>query len=413
LKTELNEIRRDSKSGPATEFSEAPTVVVAAPVERKTKRPGLLQSRFALGLSIVILVLAVSVYALFFRGSGRGAASNPTPNSSPAYDSYIRGKVIVNSENPEDNEAAIKFLEQALRQDRNFAPAYAELARAYNRKSFYFARTDAEKKQLNFDADVNVAKALEIDPNLAEGHLVRGLILFSPAKRFNHEGAIQSYNRALELNANFDDAHHQLGMVYFHIGLLDKGWNEIEKALSIKPDNSMARFRLGVIDIYRTKYEEALTVFKSIPKEANPALLDRNVATALFQLGRIDEASAVVEDFLKTYSDEGGNVTSVKAMLLARAGKTQEAEETIKHAIEIGRNFGHFHHTAYNVGSAYALMNKPEEAINWVQGAANDGFPCYPFFEKDKNLDSLRQDTRFRDFMAKLRKQCEEWQKKL
>jgi predicted RNA polymerase sigma factor len=40
--------------------------------------------------------------------------------------------------------------------------------------------------------------------------------------------------------------------------------------------------------------------------------------------------------------DEGGNVTSVKAMLLAEAGKETEAEEAIKRAIEIGQGYGHF-----------------------------------------------------------------------
>lgn len=43
--------------------------------------------------------------------------------------------------------------------------------------------------------------------------------------------------------------------------------------------------------------------------------------------------SGVVEDYFKTYAtDEGGNMTSIKAILLAKAGKEQEAEEAIHHA---------------------------------------------------------------------------------
>jgi tetratricopeptide (TPR) repeat protein len=71
-------------------------------------------------------------------------------------------------------------------------------------------------------------------------------------------------------------------MVYGHIGLLNKGWDEIDRALAINPANTLARFRLGVADLYRGKYEEALTIFKSIPPEANPSLLARGLATALF-----------------------------------------------------------------------------------------------------------------------------------
>jgi len=76
-------------------------------------------------------------------------------------------------------------------------------------------------------------------------------------------------------------------------------------------------------------------------------------------------------------------------------------------AVERGKGFGHFHHTAYYIACAYALMNKPEQAIHWLETAAEDGFPCYPLFEKDPNLDNLRQDTGFRMFLAKQKQQWE------
>jgi hypothetical protein len=102
-------------------------------------------------------------------------------------------------------------------------------------------------------------------------------------------------------------------------------------------------------------------------------------------------------------------VTSVKAMLQAKASKEQEAEETIRRAIEIGKNFQHFHHTTYNIASAYALLNKPDEAIKWLQFTADDGFPCYPLFEQDASLNNIRKDGRFIGFMAKLKQQWERY----
>ncbi|HYE66403.1 MAG TPA: hypothetical protein VD966_12520, partial [Pyrinomonadaceae bacterium] len=141
------------------------------------------------------------------------------------------------------------------------------------------------------------------------------------------------------------------------------------------------------------------------------ATVDRAMATALFQLGKTQEASDIVEEYLRAYpTDEGGNVTSVKAMLLAKAGREREAEETIRRAVEIGTGFGHFHHTAYNIASAYALLNKPEQAVKWLQVTADDGFPCYPLFEHDANLNSLRKDERFIAIMAKLKQQWERYQ---
>ena len=103
-------------------------------------------------------------------------------------------------------------------------------------------------------------------------------------------------------------------------------------------------------------------------------------------------------------------MTSLKAMLLAKAGNARDAEKAIQRAIEIGRGFGHFHHTAYNIASAYALLNKPDEAIRWLQTAADDGFPCYPLFEQDDNLNSLRTDERFVAFLAQMKARLQRYE---
>ncbi len=103
-------------------------------------------------------------------------------------------------------------------------------------------------------------------------------------------------------------------------------------------------------------------------------------------------------------------ITSVKAMMLAQAGKQKEAEAAIQHAIEIGRGYIHFHHTSYNIASAYALMHQPEPALKWLQVTAEEGLPNYPLFEGDKNLDNLRKDPRFISFMERLKQQWQTYQ---
>jgi tetratricopeptide (TPR) repeat protein len=383
------------------------------PAHTLERNSSFLTTRSLLTLGVIILLLAAgSVVGVLVRNRNVSKLGATSVNSV-AYDYYLRGRVNAGSENRENIEDAIKLLEQAVASDPNLAPAHAELARAYNTKSMYFA-SDSERKELSVDAEVEVEKALTLNPDLPEGHLARAVVLWTSDNRFPHEQSIQSLKKAIELNPNLGEAHNRLGVIYFHIGLLDKAWSEITKALEINPANTNTRFRLGVIKIYQGKYEDALALFKNIPREANPALVDRNIATALFQLGRTDEASTVVEEYLKDYpTDEGGNVTSVKAMLLAKAGKEREAEETIQRAAQIGKGFVHFHHTAYNLGSAYALLNKPEEAMKWLQIAIDDGFPCFPFFDIDSNLNSLRKDPRFISMMAKLKQQWEKYNQTL
>jgi serine/threonine protein kinase len=408
LISDLTQIRHEYEDGRVRPTTETATIKPKTAIAGSHGRwHRLRRSRVELVLVAVVLAVAAALYVLSFRTQKSTSSPGAKSTNAAAYDDYMRGKVNVSSENPDNNEAAIKLFEQAVAADPNFAAAYAELARAYSIKARYFAPVP-EKKKLNEEAEVDVEKALALDPNLAEGHFARGLILWTPYNRFPHEEAIQSYKRALELNPNLDEAHHQLGFVYLHIGLLDKGWQEIEKALAINPGNALARYRLGVIDMCRGKYEEAFQIFNSTPLERNPALLAFYTSNALFRLGRIEEASALIEQYLKDYpKDEGGAVTSVKAMMLAKAGRQSDAEKAIQHALDIGRGYAHFHHTSYNIASAYALMNRPEQAIKWLQVTADEGFPCYPLFESDANLDSLRKDSRFISFMSKLKQQWE------
>jgi tetratricopeptide (TPR) repeat protein len=322
----------------------------------------------------------------------------------------MRGKVLLASENVQDTDRGILLLEQAVGVDPNLAPAYAELARAYRNKAFYFA-DEASRKQLNENAAVAVEKALTLDSELADAHFARGLIIWTSDNRFPHEEAISAFRRALALNPNHDEAHHQLGLVYFHIGLLNQATSEIEKAVAINPGNNLARYRLGVIELYRGNDEKAYAIFNSTPLDRNPSLWAFQMATVLIRLQRTSEAKDLLERFLSNYpKDEGGVGHSVLALLYAGAGDVERADSAIRRSTELGRGFGHFHHTAYNIASAHALLNRPDSAVAWLQVAADDGFPCYPYFARDSNLDKIRSDARFVALMGKLRKQWEQYE---
>ena len=366
-------------------------------------------ARVAAAATVVLVLGASAAYWKLPAGSPRTAAPSAIAVDSPAYTYYTRGKVNASSQNAESNAAAIMWLERAIAADPAFAPAYAELAAAYTLRAFYFAPA-AERNKLAEDAEVAVQKAFRLDPNLAEAHFARGLILWTHTNRFPHEQAVQSYKRALELNPRLDEARHQLGLVYLHVGLFDQAWQQIEAALAHNPGNALARFRFGVINMYRGKYDDALDIFNSTPLERNPPMWAAQTAHTLFQLQRDAEATAVIDKFLKDYpQDEGGVGTSVKAIILARAGRRREAEEAIQRAIAIGQGFGHFHHTAFNLASAYALLDDADAAVKWLQVAASDGFPCYPLFDSDPNLRSLHTNEAYIVFMNKLKQQWERY----
>jgi TolB-like protein/DNA-binding SARP family transcriptional activator/Tfp pilus assembly protein PilF len=363
------------------------------------------QNRFALEDRVARGI--VSALALPLSASEEHALHAAPTKNLEAYDSYLRGKIRLRRENREDDSVAITLLERAVALDPDFAAAQAELVQAYVLRVILFVPSDTALVER---AWVATEKALRLDPELAEAHLARASVLSNLSGRFAPEPAIQEDRRALELNPNLARAHHQLGNIYLHLGLLDKAVDEFRKALAIDPGNYGATRRIGVALVYQGRYEDGLRLIRQVSPESNQSLWNYDVAWALLYLGRNAEAAALMERYLRDHpEDRGGVVTSTRAMMFAQAGDVARAEQDVRTAIEKGKGFGHFHHTAYNIASAYALLRQPTRAVYWLRQAAEGGWPCYPYFARDPNLNHIRGDPDFIAFMRELKAQWERY----
>jgi TolB-like protein/DNA-binding winged helix-turn-helix (wHTH) protein/Flp pilus assembly protein TadD len=318
-----------------------------------------------------------------------------------AYDFYQRGRYRAFSNNPQDLAEAIDFLEKAIQLEPNLARARALLARAYVTEAF-LVRPQAQ--ELEAKAIDEVDRALKLDPDLADAYLARGLIHWTHRQGFPHERAILDIKRAIELDPNLAEAHHWLGTVFAHVGLLEKAEQELRTALLLEPTNIGIRYRIAINLLRRGKLQEGMAGLQGTRSFA-PALWTYAMAEALFQTGRKEESAALIRDYLRDNPrDEGGVGNAMQALLHADAGNAALAEQSIEAAVQKGKDFGHFHHAAYTIGGAYALMNRPQEAVRWLRAAADDGLPNYPLFERDRSLDGLRGDPNFQNLMVDLRK---------
>jgi TolB-like protein/DNA-binding SARP family transcriptional activator len=325
-----------------------------------------------------------------------------------AYDAYLRGKIRLRRENREDDSLAITWLERAVAIDPDFAAAQAELAHAYILRVEQFAPRDTALVER---AWVATEKALRLDPDLAEAHWARGALLSGSTGGLTPEPAIQENRRALELDPSLALAHHSLGTIYLHYGLLEKAVAEFRRALALYPGYDGATRRIGLTLVYQGRYEDGLRMIREVPPQSNQSLWNYQVAWALLYLGRNAEASALMERYLRDHpEDRGGVVTSTRAILFAKTGDARRAEADIRTAIVKGRGFIHFHHTAYNIASAYALLRQPAPAVFWLRRAAEGGWPCYPYFARDPNLDHVRGDPDFVAFMEQLKRQWERYE---
>ena len=57
------------------------------------------------------------------------------------------------------------------------------------------------------------------------------------------------------------------------------------------------------------------------------------------------------------------------------------------------------------IGQVYSVLGRLDRAQEWIETAANEGFPCYTLFETDPFLERLRGSPRFGSLVAALRKE--------
>ena len=330
----------------------------------------------------------------------------PSPSANrEALEYYLRAKPYFGLAKPGDNEAAIGLLEKAVGLDPNFALAHAALGDAYRIRGVVIEPHDRQWEEKAFAA---VQRALQLDPNLAEAYVVRSRLLWSPTNHWAYERAVQEARHALRLDPNLPEAHTQLGGMYNHVCLLDHAGDELQRAVELDPFNTAARFGLGVNLLYQGRYEDSLVAIRD-SRRFNPAMWTFQTSYALFQLDRRQEAKERVAEFLgqKPADDPDGLFLGLQALFAAAEGDAPAAERSIRAALRKESSYVHFHHIEYVVAAAYARLKNTPMALKYLQQAADNGFPCFTLFERDANLDGLRSEPRFIDFMAMQRKQWE------
>ena len=135
-----------------------------------------------------------------------------------------------------------------------------------------------------------------------------------------------------------------------------------------------------------------------------PELVEANSAFALLRLGRRQEAWSHLERAVVKYPDDpSGNLPAMQALLLADS-EPHKAENLIE-KVARRKAVNPSHHAAYFAAAACARMGHAADAVRWLREAADTGFPCYPLFARDPNLDRIRRHPEFVAFMAEMQRQ--------
>jgi tetratricopeptide (TPR) repeat protein len=59
----------------------------------------------------------------------------------------------------------------------------------------------------------------------------------------------------------------------------------------------------------------------------------------------------------------------------------------------------------YNLSCSYSLLGQVDKSFSVIKQAVDCGYKDFKFLEKDKDLDNLRRDNRFKDFLTGIKTQ--------
>jgi TolB-like protein len=323
-----------------------------------------------------------------------------------AYDLYLRGSYHAHRfPTLQDKDEAIALYEQAVKIAPDFAPLQADLATAYADKSFFYAPNDP---QLEEQAFIAIQKAFALDPDSADAHLARGILLWRPSHGFPHREALTEFRLAAAARPNMDDAWYQMAAILLHVGHLDEALVQLKKAAALNPGNPSPRPRIGEAYLFQGNAQLFLDERARYPVPVTLPIMHFDEAWALIDVSRFDEAERMIQaGFEDTKAGALGLKHSVAALLAARRSNRALAEAEIRAAITEMRGFGHAHHIMFMIACAYSVLGDVDRAQEWMERAAAEGFPSYTLFEVEPSLERWRATPKGHEFLVRLRREWE------
>lgn len=246
--------------------------------------------------------------------------------SPEVYENYLKGKFALAKGNNKSNvEESVAYFNEAIRKDPTYAPSYLGLATAYLSLTTVFMGGVAEQERPR--AELAVRKALDLDPESAEAHV----LMASIAEHQWHWAESKSeYYRALDLRPNDAGAYSglawwlecqgrneealtmrrrareldplaisgaELGWDLFYARRYDQAIQELHSALAVKPDDAYALWILGFALIANHHPQDAIPVLKKGVSVSNnsPALIGLLV-NASAQAGRRADALRLLDE---------------------------------------------------------------------------------------------------------------------
>lgn len=211
--------------------------------------------------------------------------------SQAAYDAFLQGRSMARRFGAEEKIRATALLEQAVALDPAFALAWAELART----ELFVPISNPEREYGPHIARAREAasRALTIDPDLAMGHFVQGLIY---EFELDYANALESFATAHLLEPGDPFLTIRYGYYLALIGHTGAGFELIERGLRLDPTDAAGLAHLAAIELMSGNSDRALQTFQR-SYDLGFAPVGGTLAQLLARHGDLDAALAVWRAF--------------------------------------------------------------------------------------------------------------------
>ncbi|HEX5688873.1 MAG TPA: tetratricopeptide repeat protein, partial [Roseiflexaceae bacterium] len=268
---------------------------------------------------------------LKLSGEGERKLAKNYTTSNEAYQLYLKGRYHFSRRSKEDLQKSIELFRQAIELDPKFALAYAGIAELYATMPLYpYLSPQVAVPQ----AKAAVARALELDPELAEAHNIAGYI--ASGYDWDWATAEREFRRAIELDPNQANAHYRYAWTYLTpLGRHEEAIAEMERARELEPLNLIQGAHYAAVYLYARQFDAALEQARKIC-DLDPAFVIGKswLCFALNASGMYAESLAIAEQTQQT------DALLFPQMGYARAkmGRRQQAEEVLKRWREIEKS---------------------------------------------------------------------------
>ena len=313
--------------------------------------------------------------------------------STTAYSLYLHGRNLWNKRGPQDLRKALVYFEQSVDEDPSFALGYVGQADCLSLlATSYGINTKANLERAN----MMVAKALELDPELAEAHATKGGMLRA---EFKLKQAEEESKKAIELKPSYATAHQWYMWALVPQQRWDEALEHIEKAVELDPLSQIINFNLGFYYIWKGEYDRAIEPLrKAIELGGEYAHLV--LADVYGRLRMFEEMKREAELFSELNQDTFPLAReSAEVFVAVREGDRQTVSRLLPRLEARHHEAGM---SAYDVAAVYFWLGDSNRGFDWLERSYNANEYMLLNVKVDRDFDGIRGDPRYLDLLKRL-----------